>query len=73
MKHLKFGRIIGMSTRRGSTIFLDDVLNEAKERALSAIKSSPSKFSIFCKPKFANFSLQTQRSHLMNMSLLPIS
>ncbi|KAH9394220.1 Arginyl-tRNA synthetase [Tyrophagus putrescentiae] len=41
MKHLKFGRIVGMSTRRGNAIFLDDVLNEAKERALSAIKSSP--------------------------------
>ncbi len=44
MKHLKFGRIVGMSTRRGNAIFLDDVLNEAKERALSAIKSSPSTF-----------------------------
>lgn len=57
MKHLKFGRIVGMSTRRGSTIFLDDVLNEAKERALSAIKSSPSKFVTFWFEKFANFFL----------------
>ena len=39
---MKFGRIVGMSTRRGDAIFLDDVLNEAKERALNAIINSPS-------------------------------
>lgn len=31
-----------MSTRKGEAIFLDDVLNEAKNRALEAIKTSPS-------------------------------
>ncbi|XP_075589157.1 arginyl-tRNA synthetase, mitochondrial [Dermatophagoides farinae] len=41
LKHLKFGRILGMSTRKGEAIFLDDVLNEAKNRALEAIKTSP--------------------------------
>ena len=45
LRHLKFGRIIGMSTRRGQVIFLDDLLNEAKHRALDAIVKSPSKFS----------------------------
>lgn len=43
MKHLKFGRILGMSTRKGEAIFLEDVLNEAKGRALEAIRNSPSK------------------------------
>lgn len=32
-----------MSTRKGDIIFLDDVLNEAKNRALDAIKFSPSR------------------------------
>ncbi|XP_054154124.1 probable arginine--tRNA ligase, mitochondrial [Oppia nitens] len=39
--HLRFGRIIGMSTRRGDIIFLEDVLNEAKERAIESCKTSP--------------------------------
>ena len=43
LKHLKFGRIIGMSTRKGDAIFLDDILDEAKKRALEAIQTSPSK------------------------------
>lgn len=30
LKHVKFGRIHGMSTRRGQTVFLKEVLDEAK-------------------------------------------
>ncbi|XP_017057100.1 probable arginine--tRNA ligase, mitochondrial [Drosophila ficusphila] len=31
LQHVKFGRIHGMSTRQGKTIFLKDVLNEARD------------------------------------------
>ncbi|GLV35030.1 Arginyl-tRNA synthetase mitochondrial [Carabus blaptoides fortunei] len=31
VKHVKFGRIRGMSTRKGTAVFLKDILNEAKE------------------------------------------
>lgn len=31
LKHVKFGRITGMSTRKGQVIFLEDILNKAKE------------------------------------------
>ncbi|XP_076176986.1 arginyl-tRNA synthetase, mitochondrial [Ptiloglossa arizonensis] len=31
LKHVKFGRIRGMSTRKGTAVFLEDFLNEAKE------------------------------------------
>lgn len=31
-EHIKFGRIKGMSTRNGNVVFLDDILNEAKEK-----------------------------------------
>lgn len=31
-KHIKFGRIKGMSTRSGNVIFLNDILDEAKEK-----------------------------------------
>lgn len=57
IKHLRFGRIIGMSTRRGETIFLDDVLNQAKELALKAIKESPSELVWFssCSIEFTFF------------------
>lgn len=31
-KHIKFGRIKGMSTRSGNVVFLNDILDEAKEK-----------------------------------------
>lgn len=31
LKHVKFGRIQGMSTRKGEVIFLEDILNKAQE------------------------------------------
>ncbi len=37
LSHVKFGRIIGMSTRKGNLVFLEDYVNEAKEKALNKI------------------------------------
>ena len=34
MVHVNFGRVHGMSTRKGTVVFLEDVLNEARERAI---------------------------------------
>ncbi|XP_033342175.2 arginyl-tRNA synthetase, mitochondrial [Megalopta genalis] len=31
LKHIKFGRVRGMSTRKGTAVFLEDILNEAQE------------------------------------------
>ncbi|CAK9803786.1 Probable arginine--tRNA ligase, mitochondrial [Anthophora quadrimaculata] len=32
LKHVKFGRVHGMSTRKGTAVFLEDILDEAKEK-----------------------------------------
>jgi arginyl-tRNA synthetase len=40
MTHVQFGRVQGMSTRKGKVVFLDDVLNEARDRALAKIKET---------------------------------
>ena len=37
LSHVKFGRIIGMSTRKGNLVFLEDYVNEAKEKAMAKI------------------------------------
>lgn len=34
IEHVKFGRIRGMSTRKGSVVFLKDILDEAKDMML---------------------------------------
>ncbi|XP_076112703.1 putative arginine--tRNA ligase, mitochondrial isoform X2 [Mytilus galloprovincialis] len=35
--HIRFGRISNLSTRKGKAVFLDDILNEAKERIIKTI------------------------------------
>ena len=40
-QHVKFGRIQGMSTRKGTAVFLSDILNEAKERMLEKMQNTP--------------------------------
>lgn len=45
MTHVKFGRIQGMSTRTGNTVFLSEVLDEARDIMLEKQRQSKSKFS----------------------------
>jgi arginyl-tRNA synthetase len=40
MVHVNFGRVHGMSTRKGTVVLLNDVLDEAKERALKRVKEN---------------------------------
>ncbi|KAM5165388.1 putative arginine--tRNA ligase, mitochondrial [Mantella aurantiaca] len=39
-KHIGFGRVTGMQTRRGDVIFLEDVLDEARSRMLQNMQNS---------------------------------
>lgn len=43
LHHVKFGRIHGMSTRKGTSVFLSDILDEIKTITLERQVASPSK------------------------------
>jgi len=43
--HVDFGRVQGMSTRKGKVIFLEDLLDEGQKRALEKMKTNLEKFS----------------------------
>jgi len=45
--HIKFGRIDGMSTRRGDVVLLRDVLDVAKLHTLDRMKATHSKHFTF--------------------------
>lgn len=40
LKHVKFGRIEGMSTRKGTAVFLSDILNEGREQMLERLSET---------------------------------
>ncbi|XP_054271548.1 probable arginine--tRNA ligase, mitochondrial [Macrosteles quadrilineatus] len=41
VEHVKFGRVKGMSSRKGQVIFLEDILDEAKLRMVEKQRQSP--------------------------------
>ncbi|XP_034236102.1 probable arginine--tRNA ligase, mitochondrial [Thrips palmi] len=41
LKHIRFGRVRGMSTRQGQVVFLNDILNEAHQLMIKQQKESP--------------------------------
>ena len=43
--HIQFGRIEGMSSRRGTVVFLRDILDEARDRLLQSMKERKSRLS----------------------------
>ena len=43
IEHVKFGRIRGMSTRKGQVVFIKDILDEAKLRMQEKQAHAPSK------------------------------
>ena len=45
LKHIQFGTVNGMSTRRGNVVFLEDILDEAYRTMHDVMKSNPNKYS----------------------------
>jgi len=44
-EHVQFGMVKGMSTRKGTAVFLKDILDESKQRTLELMKENAAKFS----------------------------
>ena len=44
MVHVPFGRIEGMSSRRGAVVFLKDILDEARDKMLQCMMSKSSEY-----------------------------
>lgn len=51
LEHVNFGRVNGMSTRRGEVKFLDEILDMAKEAMMTQMKSNEEKFKLVEDPE----------------------
>ncbi len=45
LQHVNYGLVLGMSTRKGTAIFLDDIIREASEIMHEQMKKNPDKYS----------------------------
>jgi len=50
--HVNFGMVLGMSTRKGTVVFLDDILQEAKERMHDVMRKNEDKYSQVEDPEY---------------------
>lgn len=51
-QHVNFGMVLGMSTRKGTVVFLDDILAEAKERMHEVMRGNEEKYKQVADPEF---------------------
>jgi arginyl-tRNA synthetase len=51
-QHVNFGMVLGMSTRKGTVVFLDDILAEAKERMHEVMRKNAEKYSQVDDPEY---------------------
>lgn len=51
-QHINFGMVLGMSTRKGTVVFLDDILQEAKERMHDVMRKNEDKYSQVEDPEY---------------------
>jgi arginyl-tRNA synthetase len=45
LNHINFGMVLGMSTRKGTVVFLEDMLAEAKDVMFDVMKKNEKKFA----------------------------
>eukprot|EP01132_Coremiostelium_polycephalum_P007771 gene7771-9565_t len=49
--HINYGMVLGMSTRKGTVVFLEDILNKAKSKMLKKMKENETKFAEIADPE----------------------
>lgn len=45
LEHINFGMVQGMSTRKGTVVFLDDILNQTRDNMLGVMQKNEAKYS----------------------------
>ena len=45
LQHVNYGLVLGMSTRKGTAVFLDDIIREASDIMHEQMKKNPDKYS----------------------------
>ena len=60
--------VLGMSTRKGTVVFLDDILNEAKDVMHEQMKSNPVKYAGIEDPEYVSDTLGITAVKIQDMA-----
>lgn len=50
LQHINFGMVLGMSTRKGTAVFLEEILNESRDVMHEQMKSNEAKYATIENP-----------------------
>lgn len=51
LQHINFGMVLGMSTRKGTAVFLEQILNESKDVMHEQMKKNEAKYAAVEEPE----------------------
>lgn len=54
LQHVTFGMVLGMSTRKGTAVFLDQILNESKDVMHEQMKTNEAKYAAIEDPELTS-------------------
>lgn len=54
LQHVNFGMVQGMSTRKGTAVFLEDILNESKGVMHDVMRKNEAKYAAIDDPEFTS-------------------
>lgn len=52
LEHINFGMILGMSTRKGTAVFLEQILDEARDTMHEQMKKAEDKYALIDEPEY---------------------
>lgn len=62
LQHVNFGMVLGMSTRKGTAVFLDQILNESKDVMHEQMKKNEAKYNAIDDPEEVSCSRLTAQT-----------
>lgn len=66
--HVSFGMVLGMKTRKGQVVFLEDILDDAKEVMHTVMKQNPEKYGQIEDPEYVADTLAVSAIAIQDMS-----
>lgn len=68
LQHVNFGMVLGMSTRRGTAVFLEQILNESKRVMHDVMQKNEAKYNAIEDPEFTSDKLGITAVKIQDMS-----
>jgi hypothetical protein len=68
LSHVNFGMVLGMSTRKGTAVFLEEILNESKRVMHDVMRKNEAKYAAIDDPEFTSDKLGITAVKIQDMA-----